>query len=305
MHAWESIQVTLDFIEEHLEEKISIEELAKKANLSEFYYQRLFKRLVNKPVMEYVKLRRLASAADDLAKNKNRILDTALGLGFDNHETFTRAFKKAYGLTPEEYRAAPVGLNQFVKPDLLLNYVMVDENVPLITDGIILEISRRMLDVPKTFIGIAGEIPIEQLMGGETTGIASAGKLWDKFHREKGKIPHLIPDGNEFGALYMGDAKEGYCTYMAGAEAEPGAYTGGYDTFVLPAAEYLICGFEAETLSELVNSAIFKADKFMERWLKSHKLMSIADFAIEMYYPVTPEAAYLEHWIIPGPIDQE
>lgn len=60
MHAWESIQITLDLIEANLSEEISINELANKANLSPFYYQRLFKRLVNKTVMEYIKLRRLA-----------------------------------------------------------------------------------------------------------------------------------------------------------------------------------------------------------------------------------------------------
>ena len=46
MHAWESIQITLDLIEANLSEEISINELANKANLSPFYYQRLFKRLV-------------------------------------------------------------------------------------------------------------------------------------------------------------------------------------------------------------------------------------------------------------------
>ena len=45
MHAWEQIQLTLDFIEEHLNEDISTEYLAGLAALSPFYYQRLFRRL--------------------------------------------------------------------------------------------------------------------------------------------------------------------------------------------------------------------------------------------------------------------
>lgn len=59
MHAWEQIQITVDYIEEHTSEEIKIENLAKLASLSQFYYQRLLARLVKKPVMEYVKLRRL------------------------------------------------------------------------------------------------------------------------------------------------------------------------------------------------------------------------------------------------------
>lgn len=82
MQAWDSIQNTLEFIEGNLSERIEIEKLATIAHLSTFYYQRLFRRLVGKPVVEYAKLRRLANAADHLAKNQRRIIDVALDFGF-------------------------------------------------------------------------------------------------------------------------------------------------------------------------------------------------------------------------------
>jgi AraC family transcriptional regulator len=63
MHAWEQIQMTVDYIEEHLSEEIKIEDLAKLASLSQFYYQTLIGRLVKKPVNEYLRLRRLAKAS--------------------------------------------------------------------------------------------------------------------------------------------------------------------------------------------------------------------------------------------------
>lgn len=95
MHAWEAIQKTLDFIEENIGEEIDIEQLARESSLSVFYYQRLFSRLVKKPVREYIKLRRLAFACKSLADKQRRILDIALDCGFGSHETFTRAFKEA------------------------------------------------------------------------------------------------------------------------------------------------------------------------------------------------------------------
>ncbi len=64
MHAWDSIQSTLQCIEDNLSKTIEIDNLAEVAHLSPFYYQRLFSRLVGKPVMEYAKLRRLAQASD-------------------------------------------------------------------------------------------------------------------------------------------------------------------------------------------------------------------------------------------------
>lgn len=298
MHAWEAIQKSVDYIENNLTEEIPIDKLAEIANLSPFYFQRLFSRLVKRPVCEYIKLRRLAQAVNDLKVKNSRILDIALDYGFSSHASFTRAFKETYGITPEEYRITGVHLNQFVKPELVLNYVMVDENVPLVTDGIVLEVMRRQLTAPRTFIGIAKEIPITELMGGTDTSVSFAAKLWDEFHKVKPKIPHLLADGNEFGALYMGEAQEGYCTYMAGAEAEYGSVEDGFTVFELPSAEYLVCGFEAENFEELTNSAVYKAQTFMTHWMKKHKLTT-TDFAGEMYYPVTDDCAYMEHWILP------
>ena len=56
MHAWEQIQVTVDYIEDHIAEPFDIEKLANMAALSPFYYQRLFRRLVKKPPGEYLSL---------------------------------------------------------------------------------------------------------------------------------------------------------------------------------------------------------------------------------------------------------
>lgn len=298
MHAWESIQASVDYIEEHLNEDLQIETLANIASLSPFYFQRLFNRLVNKTVYDYIKMRKLSKTSEILKSGNRRIVDIAMEYGFSSHSNFTRAFKETFGLTPEQYRTDPVVLNHFVKPDLILNYVMVEENIPLITDGMVLEIFRQKLDQPRVFAGIEGEIPISQLMGGETTGVSAGAKLWADFHKIKPLIPNLLPQGNELGALYLGNAKEGNCIYMAGAEIIPGTSVPGYQTFEMPACEYLVCGFEAENISQLYGDAVFKADKFMDRWLKQHQITTAA-FGVEMYYPPSPEAAYLEHWSIP------
>lgn len=166
MHAWEQIQKTVDYIEEHLSEEIKIEALAKLASLSQFYYQRLFSRLVKKPVNEYIKLRRLARASEALLNKSKRIFDIALDFGFSSHEIFTRTFKNAFGLTPEEYRANPVRLNNFTKPQLLLHYTLVDENIPLIADDIVLEITRRRILIPQYFIGLTVQESVHQIPGG-------------------------------------------------------------------------------------------------------------------------------------------
>ncbi len=126
MHAWEAIQNTVDYIEAHIKEDISAERLSEIAGLSPFYFQRLFKRLVNRTVQEYVKLRRLALVIAELEKDQQRILDIALDYGFSSHANFTRAFKSTYGLTPEEYRDRRPLLNTFLKPEISMSYTMID-----------------------------------------------------------------------------------------------------------------------------------------------------------------------------------
>ena len=185
MHAWEAIQNSVNYIEDNLSENINIETLAKVAALSPYYFQRLFKRLVRQSVNDYVRLRRLAKASEALKKKENRIVDVAFNYGFSSHANFTRAFKEAYGISPEKYRASTEILNHFIKPDLLMNYAMVDEDVPLITDGIIVEMNRRQLNEPRTFIGIKGEVCETELSRGKSTGISMMGKIWSEFHRQK------------------------------------------------------------------------------------------------------------------------
>lgn len=294
MHAWQAIQTAVNYIEENLDKPIPLEALASTAALSPYYFQRLFARLVRKPVQEYCKLRRLSKACDALQHKGIRVLDVALAYGFSSHANFTRAFKAAYGITPEEYRRHPVILNQFIKPDLLLHYTPVTEGVPLITDGMVVEVTRRRLHEPCIISGLSGELPISKLTGGRTTGVATAGILWDTFHQKKEAIPHLLSGSAEYGVLHLNGASEGHCIYLAGAKAH--APAGGYASFTLPCGEYIVCGFEAANFKELIGSAVFLAASYMEGWLKKQGIRC-GNFAAEVYYDIRPDACYMEQWI--------
>jgi len=272
--------------------------LADIADLSLFYFQRLFTRLVKKPVREYIKLRRLAHAVKSL--EDNYIVDIAAEYGFGSRETFSRAFKETYGLSPSDYRKKPVELNNFDKPNLLLNYVMVDEGVPLITEGIVLEYNRKILDKPIYFLGIEDLWQFKPgKMLGERPGVSEPAVIWHKFYKVINDIPY-VPDGRRVGVSYHGGAPEGYSTYFAGAEVEPAVVDSTdaqFTSWVLPAREYIVCGYEAEDFNELMIS-LGKMMKFTRYWLKNHGLRADGFFP-EIYYNNLPKAdhAYMEMWI--------
>lgn len=296
MHAWEAVQKTLDHIEEHIGTEVSIEELAQIASLSPFYYQRLFTRLVKKPVREYIKMRQLARACNRLRDKENRILDVALQYGFGSHEAFTRAFKDTYGITPAQYRDKPVALDHFDKPALLLNYVTVDEGAPLISDGLVLEMSRKALEKPVCFAGKKGFFPFAHgKMLGERPGVSAAEDIWKEFYSVRQDIP-CIPGGRHIGVCFQGDAPQGYTSYFAGAEVEQAVENARYETWQLPAREYAVCGFEAEDFHQLAPSALGKAMKFTRLWLKKQGLTADGFFP-EVYYPGLPDTPYMELWI--------
>jgi AraC family transcriptional regulator len=300
MHAWKQIQKTVDFIEENLSEEIKIEMLANIAGLSQFYFQRLFKRLVKRPVNEYIKLRRLARASEALLDKNMRIIDVALDFGFSSHETFSRAFKDAYGITPAEFRIKPIRLNQIMKPELLLNYTMIDEDVPLITDSIVLEVTRRKLHANEIYVGLSAQVQISQTPVGEVTGIDVPGQLWDLFHSRKASIPNLLPGGIEIGVSMIGETDNGTFTYFVGGATEPNiSVNEDFITWELPADEYVVCSFEAENFSELTTSALAKAMKYLfGTWLPNRGLTT-QPFSVEKYYKTTTDLAYMEIWVVP------
>lgn len=98
------IKKSIDFIEDNLEKKIELEELAENVFLSKYHFHRKFHAATGEPVAEYIRKRRLIKAANDLLYTDEKIIDIALKYQFASQETFTKAFKKFYGIPPREFR---------------------------------------------------------------------------------------------------------------------------------------------------------------------------------------------------------
>ncbi|MDD9266987.1 effector binding domain-containing protein [Paenibacillus sp. GCM10023248] len=113
------IQKTLDYIEEHLAGPLSVEVLARVACFSEFHFHRVFQSMVGEAVMDYVRKRRLARAAYQIAHSDQKLIDIAFDHGFQSHENFTRAFKKVFERTPLAYRKQGIATPLYAKVNVL------------------------------------------------------------------------------------------------------------------------------------------------------------------------------------------
>jgi AraC family transcriptional regulator len=98
----------LEYIDTYLDGDVSVERLSAVAAFSKYHFHRQFSHLFGIGVYRYVLLVRLKRAAYQLAfRHQERIIDVALGAGYESHEAFSRAFKKVVGQTPSEFRERP------------------------------------------------------------------------------------------------------------------------------------------------------------------------------------------------------
>ncbi|QLY78625.1 helix-turn-helix transcriptional regulator [Clostridium intestinale] len=102
------IKKSIEYIEDNLDNKIELKELADKAFLSKYHFHRVFHSVVGEPVAEYIRKRRLKEAASELITTDNKIVDIALKYQFSSQEAFTKAFKRIYGVPPREFRTSRV-----------------------------------------------------------------------------------------------------------------------------------------------------------------------------------------------------
>jgi len=94
----------LCYIEDHLDEPISLDELADVACFSPYHFHRVFRGMVGETVKGYVRRLRLERAAAELTNAKASITTVALNSGYESHEAFIRAFRAQFGCAPSEYR---------------------------------------------------------------------------------------------------------------------------------------------------------------------------------------------------------
>lgn len=109
----ESIGKAIGYIEDHITEPISVNDIAGQVHISSFYFQKGFSLLCGYTVAEYVRKRRLALAGSELVSTDAKVIDIALKYGYDSPDSFTKAFTRFHGITPAMVRKDGAMLKSF------------------------------------------------------------------------------------------------------------------------------------------------------------------------------------------------
>lgn len=92
-------------IEDHLDEPLALDALARLAGFSPHHFHRVFQHVVGETPKDYVRRLRLERAVYRLKVSPDNVLQIALAAGFQTHETFTRAFVRQFDLHPSQFRS--------------------------------------------------------------------------------------------------------------------------------------------------------------------------------------------------------
>jgi len=106
----QNISRAIQYIEDHITEDISINEISNQAYSSSSHFQFLFHLVIGMPIGEYIRNRRLSLAAQDLLKPDGRIIDVAMKYRYETQESFSKAFTRFHGVPPSKIQRGRVRL---------------------------------------------------------------------------------------------------------------------------------------------------------------------------------------------------
>lgn len=124
----DAINKAIVYVEKNITEDISVQEVAEQINISPFYFQKGFSLLCGFTLTEYIRSRRLALAAQEIAMGGAKVIDAAMKYGYDSPDSFTKAFVRFHGITPSMAQKNRVMIKTFaplkIKLSLEGGYIM-------------------------------------------------------------------------------------------------------------------------------------------------------------------------------------
>ncbi len=179
------VQKGIDYIEANLDYDISLSQVAAEAGLSQWHFQRIFKALSNEPLKTYIRSRRLSNALNKLINSDQKIITIAIEAGFESQESFSRAFKKAFDITPNMARKIGTQNNILKKLEFNQDYLKhINRHVSLTPE---IYIQPKM-----TLVGIKTQF---YSADSEKNNIAEKlPALWDEFMPRMNEIKARVLD---------------------------------------------------------------------------------------------------------------
>ncbi|CAH1197266.1 AraC family transcriptional regulator [Paenibacillus sp. JJ-223] len=238
MYEWnEMVQLMVDWVEANITESRSLLNMSEQLGYSPYYCSRQFNQLTGMTLRDYVWTRRISRAALELRDTDQRILDIAVKYGFSSQEAFTRAFSKAFQLTPTAYRKAPRPIKLAIRQEVFSPYhYWIKER-------------EKMSNVHLQPVGIKVEfIPAHKFIGIWDICVQNYGDFWNHGHNcdeisgtLESMSNHVLPGqlGQTAGWFYQ-NGQKGYLYGIPVSSEYDGPIPAGMECRDIPESEYLV-----------------------------------------------------------------
>ena len=256
---------------------ISVESLAEHFHFSTFYFHRMFSVIVGKPIAVYIRDRRLLHAGKQLATTDKSMIYIALDSGYNSAQSFSRAFKTIYGISPTEYRK-----QGYVPTDITIEE-MIMKFTNRLRGGVFL--NPKIIKHNTLYIaGVSGN-------GDKTWDVWNA---FEKLCNENPLSSKLSSHGYEI-RLYKGES----CTVHVGYSIPTDNIDPDYAVYKLPPSQYAVFDVYVSRGYESENNA-------MDEWLKtnedgySEKLLGDIHYCVEYHderFNGSETGSIVEIWI--------
>ena len=110
MEIYKRVELLVEQVEANIYNRKRVKDISELNRISDYHLQRVFKSIFGIPIGRYIRGRTISSSLDLLLNTDMRIIDIASEYGFDYEQTYIRAFKKQFKITPGEYRSNPIAL---------------------------------------------------------------------------------------------------------------------------------------------------------------------------------------------------
>lgn len=253
MNKIEAVRNMQTYIENHLDEKISLADLSKVSCYSPWYSYRIFIEILNTTPSDYIRRLKLSKSALELRDDNLKIIDVAFKYGYDSVDGYQRAFHREFGMNPYEYSKNPTPICLFVP------YKKYDDK----------EI-KKMTEVSNIFVSVVQKPRRKVII---KRGIKA--EHYFDYCKEVGCdvwgiLTSIKSISGEPVCLWLPKkyVKDGTSVYVQGVEVDinyDGIVPDGFEIIELPEATYLMFNsepFEEENFEQAIENVWKSMDKY-------------------------------------------
>lgn len=275
----EKMNAAILYIEQHITEALSTEELAKIADCSSYHFQRMFAYMTGVPLSEYIRRRRMTLAVGDLKSGDMKIIDVALKYGYSSPTAFNRAFQSVHGIAPSLVKLDGVSVKSYAP----LSFQMVVKGMESLDYRIETKEAFRVVGISIPLFGDFEGMnePVEQIWK-----IAEENGTIQKLKRLIGKEPSgllevMMPDENTESWRYM-------IAIASDAPVEE-----SLEEYTVDAYTWAIFSYEGKTMEETQELG----ERVISEWLPTSGYEYDNGPDISIHAKEGTERSVLEYWL--------